>query len=177
MPLISPAPSSVMAAGTVRPAASVYAVSMLFMAVVRLEGVGTAKLDAYTFPITWVDVENTFVESAINPNPVMNDAAAGLTPIFPVTAEAGTVETADFPRITKLPAAPRSTGAGPTPTGGVAAATVSVVFPVLTPDVAVITDVPATTPVARPLALMVATPVVPDDQITCVVISAEVLSE
>jgi hypothetical protein len=64
----------------------------------------------------------------------------------------------------------------------VAAVTVNVVFPDLLPDVAVITDVPAATPVARPLVgrplgLMVAIPVVPDDQITDAVISCDVPSE
>jgi hypothetical protein len=37
----------------------------------------------------------------------------GLVPIFPVTAEVGTSVIPVFVRITKLPAAPRFTGAGP----------------------------------------------------------------
>ena len=53
----------------------------------------------------------------------------------------------------------------------VAAVTVKVVFPDLLPDVAVMSDVPAVTPVARPLGLTMATPVVPDDQVTDAVIS------
>lgn len=59
----------------------------------------------------------------------------------------------------------------------VADVTVSVVFAVLLPDVAVITEVPAAKPVARPLASMVATPGVPEVQVTNLVISAEVSSE
>src|SRR5438270_14062257 len=75
-----------------------------------LDGVGTAKLAANTLPVTWVDRENTFVESAVSENPVMKVAAAGLTPRLPVTAEVGTVEIALFARIAKLEAAPRFTG-------------------------------------------------------------------
>jgi hypothetical protein len=59
----------------------------------------------------------------------------------------------------------------------VAAVMVSSVFPDLLPDVAVITDVPAATPVARPPILMVATPIAPDDQVTDAVISCDVPSE
>ena len=40
-------------------------------------------------------------------------AKIGLTPISPVTIELGTVEIPVFERMTKLPAAPRPTGAGP----------------------------------------------------------------
>jgi hypothetical protein len=47
-----------------------------------------------------VEVENTFVESAVNENPVMNVAAAGLIPRLPVTADVGTVEIPLFARIT-----------------------------------------------------------------------------
>ena len=59
----------------------------------------------------------------------------------------------------------------------VAAVTVSVVFADVLPMVAVITDEPAATPVARPLALIVATRVSPDDQVTNAVMSSEVPSE
>src|SRR5690349_7915463 len=45
----------------------------------------------------------------------MNVAAAGLTPTFPVTADAGTVEIPLLARITKPPAAPRSTPASERP--------------------------------------------------------------
>jgi hypothetical protein len=69
-------------------------------AVVRLEAVGGASSAAYTFPVTCVEVENVFVESAIKVNAVMEVAAAGLTPRFPVTAEVGTVEMPLFARIT-----------------------------------------------------------------------------
>src|SRR5450830_1991908 len=40
-------------------------------------------------------------------------AGAGLTPISPVIEEVLVVEIPDFARITKLPAVPRTTGAGP----------------------------------------------------------------
>jgi hypothetical protein len=43
----------------------------------------------------------------------MKLAAAGLKPIFPVIADVGTFEVADFARMTKLAAPPRTTGAGP----------------------------------------------------------------
>jgi hypothetical protein len=45
-------------------------------------------------------LSHTFVESAINENPVMNVAAAGLTPMFPVMAESGTVDIPLFASIT-----------------------------------------------------------------------------
>jgi hypothetical protein len=51
-------------------------------------------------PVICGEVENTFVESAINENPVMKVAAAGLIPRFPVTAEVGTVDIPLFARIT-----------------------------------------------------------------------------
>jgi hypothetical protein len=63
-------------------------------------------LAAYTFPLTCEDVENTFVESMINANPVMAVSAMGLTPMFPVMAEVPVVEIPLFARITKLPADP-----------------------------------------------------------------------
>ena len=44
---------------------------------------------ANTWPVTWGEVENTFVESAVNPNPVMAVAVTGLTPMFPVMADVG----------------------------------------------------------------------------------------
>jgi len=55
--------------------------------------------------------------------------------------------------------------------------TVSVVLADIVPDVAVMTDVPAETPVARPLEFTVATDVVPDVQVTVAVILFEVPSE
>src|SRR5450759_3148553 len=67
---------------------------------------------AYTFPVTRVDgtdVENVFVASITNPNPVMKLAAAGLTPISPVIAVVPVVETDVFARITKSPAVLRFT--------------------------------------------------------------------
>ena len=59
----------------------------------------------------------------------------------------------------------------------VAAVTVSVVFPDMLFNVALITEVPAVKPVARPPAVTVATSVVSDDQATDAVISWEVPSE
>jgi hypothetical protein len=50
------------------------------------------------------------VESAVNEKPVIDVAAAGLTPMFPVMAEVGTVEIPVFASIAKVPAAPRFTG-------------------------------------------------------------------
>jgi hypothetical protein len=67
-------------------------------------------LAAYTFPLTCEDVENTFVESMINANPVMAVSVMGLTPMFPVMAEVPVVEIPLFARITKLPADPIFTG-------------------------------------------------------------------
>jgi hypothetical protein len=58
-------------------------------------------------------VANTFVGSATRANPVIVLAGAGLTPISPVTEEVPVVEIPDFARITKLPAVPRTTAAGP----------------------------------------------------------------
>ena len=55
--------------------------------------------------------------------------------------------------------------------------TVSVVFPEIDPEVAVITEEPATTPVARPFATIVAADVVPDVQVTEVVMFRDVPSE
>jgi hypothetical protein len=65
---------------------------MSLMAEVKLAGVGGVKSAAYAFPVTCGEVENTLVESAISENPVIDVAAAGLTPMLPVTAEVGTVE-------------------------------------------------------------------------------------
>jgi hypothetical protein len=60
--------------------------------------------------VTWGEVENTFVESAVNPNPVMAVAVTGLTPMFPVMADVGTVEMPLLARMTKFLAVPRFTG-------------------------------------------------------------------
>jgi hypothetical protein len=64
-------------------------------------------------PVTKDDLENVFDLSIVNPNPVMVLAAAGLTPISPVTWVVPVVEIPDFARTTKLPAVPRFTAAGP----------------------------------------------------------------
>ena len=58
----------------------------------------------------------------------------------------------------------------------VAGVTVNVVFPDTLPDVAVMTEVPVATPVARPPEFTIATPIVPDDQMTDAVISTDVPS-
>jgi len=58
----------------------------------------------------------------------------------------------------------------------VAGVTVNVVLPDLIPEVAVMTEVPVATPVARPLGFTIATPIVPDDQVTDAVMSCEVPS-
>ena len=60
---------------------------------------------------------------------------------------------------------------------GVAAVTVSVVLPETLPKVAVISDEPAPTPVARPLETTVAAGVVPEVQLTEAVMSLDVPSE
>jgi hypothetical protein len=61
--------------------------------------------------VTKDDVENVFEEFAINPNPVMKVAAAGLIPISPTIEVVPVVEIPDFARIAKSPTDPRSTGA------------------------------------------------------------------
>ena len=61
-------------------------------------------------PVTCGELENTFVASAPSENPVMKVAAAGLTPMFPVTAAVGTVDIPLSARITKVFADPRFTG-------------------------------------------------------------------
>ena len=80
-------------------------------------------------------------------------------------------------KMLNAPAEPRKTAPG----AKAAPVTVSVVLfdllPVATDEVAVISDEPAVAPFAMPLALMVATPVVPDVQVTELVTSAKVLSE
>ncbi len=58
-----------------------------------------------------------------------------------------------------------------------AGVTVSVTLPLIVPDVALMTEVPAATPVASPLALMPATVGVADDQATEVEMSFVVPSE
>ena len=59
------------------------------------------------------DVAKLLEESRINPNPVMAVLSIGLTPILPTIEVVPVVETPDFARITKLPAVPRFTAAGP----------------------------------------------------------------
>lgn len=59
----------------------------------------------------------------------------------------------------------------------VAGVTVSVMLLVIVPDVAEMTEVPAATPVARPVVPMLATVVVADDQVTEALTSFVVPSE
>ena len=59
----------------------------------------------------------------------------------------------------------------------VAEDTVSVVLPDTAPVVAVMVEVPAATPVASPAEFIVATEVVPDNQVACPVMSSTVPSE
>jgi len=73
----------------------------------------------------------------------------------------------DFVRIAKFPAAPRSTGPGPS-----AAVTVKVAEPDLPPELAVIFAVPVEWPVATPGDTTVATAMVPDFHITLLLMSA-----
>ena len=62
--------------------------------------------------MTWGDIANTFDESRMSENPVMYVAATGLTPMFPVMTDAGTVEIPLFARMTKPPEVPRFTADG-----------------------------------------------------------------
>jgi hypothetical protein len=65
---------------------------MFATAVANVTGVGAEYDEAKTSPTTWSDVENTPVDERVSWNPVKKVAAAGLTPMFPVMAEEGTVE-------------------------------------------------------------------------------------
>src|SRR3954463_7652959 len=93
------------------------------MAAVRFAGVGTAYSGAYIFPTTGEEVDAAPPAGSVEENPVRKLAAAGLTPMLPVTAEVGTFVTAVLARMTypaapaRSPAVPRSTGAGPAPEG------------------------------------------------------------
>ena len=49
----------------------------------------------------------------MSPNPVIYDASAGLTPISPTIDVTHVVEIPVFASMTKFPAVPRFTGAGP----------------------------------------------------------------
>ena len=51
-------------------------------------------------PTTCVELEKTLVESATSENPVTKLAAAGLSPMFPVKPEEGTLEIAVLARTT-----------------------------------------------------------------------------
>jgi hypothetical protein len=61
--------------------------------------------------------------------------------------------------------------------GGAAMLTINVVLPEMLPDAAVMTDPPTPLAVATPLAAIVATSAVPDDQVTADPISHDVPSE
>jgi hypothetical protein len=69
--------------GFVLPLALVKAVCMSEMAVVSCEGVGDAYDEAYSFPMTCVDVEKVPDGSSVRENPVKPVEEMGLTPMFP----------------------------------------------------------------------------------------------
>ena len=71
--------------------------------------VPAATGEAYTFPVTRDDVENVFVTFMINPNPVIDVAAIGLTPISPVMWVVPVVEIPVLAIKTKSPDVPRFT--------------------------------------------------------------------
>jgi hypothetical protein len=99
--------------GFTLPLASVKAVCMSEMAVMSCEGVGDVYDAANSSPVTCVDVEKVPVGSNVRENPVKPVEETGLTPMFPVIEEAGTVDTPDSARMAKLPAVRRLTAAGP----------------------------------------------------------------
>jgi len=99
--------------GLTLPLASVKAVFMSEMAVVSCEGVGDVYDAENSFPVTCVDLEKVPVRSRVRENPVKPVEEMGLTPMFPVIEEAGTVDTPDSARMAKLPAVRRLTAAGP----------------------------------------------------------------
>jgi len=78
-----------------------------------MEGVGLAYDAAKISPVTWVDVENVPLESSASEKPVMKVAAAGLSPMFPVIADVGTLVTPVSARIVKLAAERKLTAGGP----------------------------------------------------------------
>lgn len=82
-------------------------------AVVSEAGVGSPYVEAYTLPVTCLDVENEPPESPVRENPVTPDAPMGLTPISQLTEESGTLDTPVSDRIAKFSALPKRTGAGP----------------------------------------------------------------
>ena len=86
---------------------------MLEIAVVSLAGVGGAYVEAYSFPVTCVDLANVLPASTVRENPVRPVAEMGLTPTSQLIEEGGTVETPDLDRMAKVPATPRTTGGGP----------------------------------------------------------------
>src|SRR5450756_638377 len=104
-PPMIPAPCSV-SVGFGLPAASMYAVIMSFTAVVSNVGftslpVGPNASTEYIVPVT---------SACVTP---MAAPLIGEVPIFPVIIDGGTSVIPDSDRITKLPAVPRSTSAGP----------------------------------------------------------------
>src|SRR5450756_33170 len=104
-PPMIPAPCSV-SVGFGLPAASMYAVIMSFTAVVSNVGftslpVGPNASTEYIVPVT---------SACVTP---MAAPVIGEVPIFPVILDVGTSVIPDSDRITKLPAVPRTTGAGP----------------------------------------------------------------
>ncbi|KIJ29848.1 hypothetical protein M422DRAFT_268625 [Sphaerobolus stellatus SS14] len=93
-------------------------------AVVRLEGVGGVKSAANTLPTTWVDVANVPEGALMRENPVMEEAAAGLMPMFPaidrkksifysLIAEPGMVDIPLLASTIKFPEVPKFMAGGP----------------------------------------------------------------
>ena len=153
-----------------RPAASVYAASMLDTAgvsnaaSVNLHGRGPAASTENIVPVP------VTISAHVTP---IAAPLAGLVPIFPVITDGGTSVIPVFVRITKFPAVPRSTGAGPS--AGVV--TVRVAAPEMPPDVAVMVAVPADTPVATPGDTTVATATAPEVHVTVLLMSELMPSE
>jgi len=99
--------------GFTLPLASVKAVVISEMAVVSWEGVGDVYDAANSFPVTCWDVENVPLLSSVKEKPVNAVDAIGLTPMFPVIEEGGTVDTPVSASIAKLPAVRKLTAVGP----------------------------------------------------------------
>src|SRR5690554_717765 len=77
----------------VLPAASLYAFVRSPFAVVKTVGVGEAKSDAYKRPVTSAEAAAGLFGGRINEKPVRKLPAAGLSPIFPVIEDVGTLVT------------------------------------------------------------------------------------
>src|SRR5450631_2383968 len=89
-----------------RPAASVYAVSMLLTAVVNKVPLVTL----HAGPVASTEYINPVTSGHVTP---IDAPVIGLVPIFPVMTDAGTSVIPVFVNIAKLPAVPSGTGGGP----------------------------------------------------------------